>query len=214
MKSKAFLFSTFVALAIMFSCNNSTTDTDQNNKELNHDSIVDITKDQVKDQTKGTDLVNTEKLDNKTLSLSTEKIIFSFETDKGKTMSLSMDKNNKYLVYRFGQSGKVELQYPTELTNTFDKFTYNYYMRGGGPGNAGLDLNYVSFTGDTHKVIIFDEYSAGDPDNPKESETVGIRLVDLKTGKEIKIRGLIKTKKGTLVDFRDNGLIQVKDGEI
>jgi hypothetical protein len=87
-------------------------------------------------------------------------------------------------------------------------------MRGGGADNAGLDLNYVSFTGDTHKIIIYEEYSAGDPENPEESISVGLQIIDLKTNKLTKIVGLEKTIQGSLIDFRDNGLINVIEGEI
>jgi hypothetical protein len=129
-------------------------------------------------------------------------------------MCLSLDKKKNYLVYRFGQKDKVELQFPEELNGSFEKFTYNYYFRGGGAGNMGLDLNYVSFSGDTHKIIIYEEYSAGDPDNPTESTEIGLRIVNLKSGKETKVPGLVKTMKGSLIDFRNNELIKVEDGEI
>ncbi len=214
MKIKVLFLSAFVASILMFGCNDSTTNTDENNNEIKQDSIIDNTKNESTEQKQEIKTTENESVDSKTLSLSTEKIVFSFKTDKGKTMCLAMEKGGKYLVYRFGQAGKVELQYPEELTNTFEKFTYNYYMRGGGAGNAGVDLNYVSFTGDTHKIIIFEEYSAGDPDNPKESTSVGIRIINLKTNKENKIQGLEKSKQGSLVDFRDNGLIKVVEGEI
>jgi len=214
MKTNIFCLSVFAALLFIFSCSDSETTKNQNNILNERDSIVEITQNNTNLNDNSIKTTENEVIDQKSLTLSNEKIVFSFETNKGKTMSLAMDKNQKYIVYRFGQAGKVELQYPEEFSGTFEKFTYNYYMRGGGAANAGLDLNYVSFTGDTHKIIIYEEYSSGDPENPEESTSVGLRIIDLKTNKETKILGLEKTMQGSLIDFRDNGLISVVEGEI
>jgi len=213
MQTKVYTLLAIFFLLFTVSCGDSTTENEQDN-EIKDDTVITEIENDTPIQNTENETIKNEVIDAKTLILNDEKIVFSFRTAKGKIMSLSMDKSQKYLVYRFGSEGKVELQFPEELTNTFEKFTYNYYMRGGGAANAGLDLNYVSFTGDTHKIIIFEEYSSGDPDNPEESTSVGIRIVDLKTKKETKIEGIEKSKQGSLIDFRDNGLIKVLDGEI
>jgi len=140
-----------------------------------------------------------------------EKILFSFKTEKGKTMNIILHQDEKYIVYRFGTENKLELQFPEDLTNTFEQFSYNFYFRGGAAANAGLDLNYLSFTGDTHKFIIFQEYSADGEEGEGESESVGIRIVNLKTKEEIEIKGINSTVSGHLMEFRDNGLVKIID---
>jgi len=156
------------------------------------------------------DRTKTEKVLNESaLQLPDEEIIFSFKSEKGKTMNILLQKDKKYLVYRFGTEQKTELQFPEELSNTFEQFSYSYYFRGGGAANAGLDLNYLSFSGDTHKFIIFQEYSAEGEEGDGEQSAVGIRIVDLKTNKEFEISGINSTVSGDLSVFRDNGLVKI-----
>ncbi len=159
----------------------------------------------------------TEKNDNqevKKLLNEDEKLVFSFKTKKGKTVNIVLQKDNKYIAYRFGNENNVELQFPEKLENTFEQFTYSYYFRGGGAMNMGLDLNYLSFKGDTHKFVVFDEWSAGEDENDEGSSSVGIKIINLSTQKEVVIEGISSTVEGTLVDFRDNGLVKVEEGEM
>ena len=192
-------------------CNNS-----ESSKELNTDSI----KENVGDTS-----VKKEDIDEKKelveqpikplLIQANEKIVFSFKTNRGKIVNILLDKNEKYIVYRFGTKEKVELQFPEKLENSsFVQFTYSYYFRGGGAMNMGLDLNYLSFKGDSHQFVIFDEWSAGESGDDEGNKSVGIKIIDLTTKKEIIIEGLSSTVKGSLVDFRDNGLVKVEEGEM
>ena len=193
-------------LAILFvifvSCNN-----ENNNQQHDDDSLIEMP--EVKNDTDK--LVVPDKPSGETeikrsLKLEDESIVFSFKTKKGKTMNIVLGKDEKYLTYRFGTNDKVELQFPENLKNTFEQFTYNYYFRGGGAMNMGLDLNYLSFNGETHQFVIFDEWSA---DEGGEGTTaVGIKIIDLSTKNEVIIEGDNTTKKGSLVDFRYNGLVK------
>lgn len=135
-----------------------------------------------------------------------EVVILSFSTDKHKQVYLVKDKSNKYISYRFGTKSKIEFEYPDSKNDSWKKFTYSYYLRGGGPANDGLDLNYVYFTNADFRYVIFDTYFA---DN-KKSE-IGIKVTNLKTKKTIIVKGDYKTRKGTLVDFRDNELLERGD---
>ncbi len=127
-----------------------------------------------------------------------EKLIFGFNTQKGKSLSVAIDKNHKYIIYRYSKGKKVELQYPKELTSSFKRFIYSYYMRGG-MGNEGEDLNYLRFHIGHILYVIYDEYNSGD-----DSRHIGIRVKDVKSGKDcVDIEGDPKTMKGSLVDFRD-----------
>ena len=211
-KLKKILTITLLLFFIIGGCNNSDEGSD---KLINDDSIIDLDAQQPPNKqeiNKESQLPDNEAGKNKALLQTDEKLIFSFKTDKGKMMNLVIQKNDKYIAYRFGAEDKVELQFPEKLESTFGQFTYHYYQRGGGASNEGLDLNYLSFSGDTHQFIIYEEHSFGDSD--EEQLDIGIRIVDLKTKKETKIKGLSSSVKGSLVDFRFNDLVKVEEGEI
>lgn len=136
--------------------------------------------------------------------------IYSFETKSGKKMMLAKDKNNKYIIYRFGTKNKIEFQYPEKTKESWHKFIYSFYLRGGGKMNEGMDLNYVVFTNQNYKYIIYYSYFA-----VQEKVNIGVKIIDLKTKKTIDIKGDYKTLKGNLTNFRDNNLINFDDeGEL
>jgi hypothetical protein len=136
--------------------------------------------------------------------------IYSFETTSGKKMSLSKDKNDKYIIYRFGTKTKIEFEYPEKTKESWHKFTYSFYLRGGGKINEGMDLNYLAFTNLNFKYVIYYSYFA-----VPEKVNIGVKIIDLKTNKTVDIKGNYKTLKGNLVNFRDNKLVRVDDnGEL
>jgi len=201
-------------LLTVIACNDST---DNNNATEVPDTIInqDVVIEETYIESKNKASIKQEievSQNNSVLKLADEEIVFSFETEKGKTMNIIVHKEEKYMAYRFGTNNKIELQFPEKLINTFEQFSYNYYFRGGGAANMGLDLNYLSFLGDTHKFIIFQEYSAEGEEGEGESESVGIRIINLKTKKEIEIKGINSTVEGHLIEFRDNGLVKIVDG--
>jgi hypothetical protein len=132
-----------------------------------------------------------------------EALIYSFSTKSGKTMVLAKDKKDTYVVYRYGTKDKVELEV---LDKTKKQFKYSFYLRGGGKANEGMDLNYVYFINKGFKYVIFSTSYAND--NKYE---IGLKVIDMKTDKVSTIKGNINTKKGTLIDFRDNGLLEIGD---
>ena len=69
-----------------------------------------------------------------------------------------------------------------------------------------MDLNYVYFVNNGYQYIIYDTYfSAGN------KTAIGVKLIDLTTKKTTNIKGKSKTKKGSLINFRDNGLLKVSE---
>lgn len=141
------------------------------------------------------------------LTLPSEELIFSFETEKGKTLALSHDVNMDYLVYRYGTANNIELGYPANLEmESWNKFKYFSYLRGGGPSNAGMDLNFVCFINGDYKYIIYNNYYS-------ETETydIGVRILNLNTAKEFDIKGKKETQQGSLVNLRDQELIEVDE---
>jgi len=138
--------------------------------------------------------------------LPSETVIFSFNTQNGKIVTLNKEKNNHYIVYRFGTKSKTEFEYSDTTNDSWTKFTYSFYLRGGGVKNEGMDLDYVYFINKNYKYVIYNTYVAvGDKLN------VGIKIIELTTGKVSDIKGDIKTRKGTLSDFRDNNLLKIGD---
>jgi len=133
--------------------------------------------------------------------LPNEDLIYSFETSNGKQLALVKDKSDKYIIYRFGSKTKIEFEFPEKNKSSFSKFKYSFYLRGGGPGNEGMDLNYVHFTNGNFQYVIFDNYV--------EKSEIGIKVVDLKSNKTTVIKGNTSTKKGTLIEFRSNGLLEI-----
>lgn len=136
--------------------------------------------------------------------LENENIIYSFQTNNGKIMTLCSEKNGHYIVYRFGTKNSIELEYPNSKdTSSWSKFEYSNYLRGGGIQNEGIDLNYVAFTVEKTKYVIFDNYFS-----LNEKYEIGIKVIDLSNNKTIKISGNKQTQKGALINLRFDKLIK------
>lgn len=139
-------------------------------------------------------------------TLPNETVIFSFDTYNGKMVSLSKDTANKYIIYRFGARDKVEFEFPDKSKNSWRDFKYSFYLRGGGTRNEGMDLNYIYFTNKGFKYIIYDTYFA-----VGNKQEIGIKIINLETNKTTNIKGDRKSRKGTMVNFKDNNLLEIGD---
>lgn len=138
--------------------------------------------------------------------LPNEEVIYSFETKNGKKMSLVKDKTNKYIQYRFGTKNKVEMEFPAERTKeSWKKFHYNSYWRGGGIQNAGMEIDNLSFNNNGYDYLLFRTYHA-----EGEVYTAGIIIKD-KKGKETRIKGNYKTVEGCICNLQDTGMIERED---
>jgi len=90
-----------------------------------------------------------------------ETTVISFVTASGKTASLCEGAKHAYLVYRFGNAAKTELQYPAVLdASSWQKFTYLHYERGGGYRNAGMEDYQLSFRNGGAKYTLTDHTEA------------------------------------------------------
>jgi hypothetical protein len=138
--------------------------------------------------------------------LANEELIFSFNTKNGKHVVLAKDKNNSYIIYRFGTASKIEFEFPGRSRESWLKVKYAFYLRGGGIQNDGMDLNYIYFSNNDFKYTIYDTYTTED-----QKSDLGVRVTDLKTNKTTDIRGVYKSRKGTLAGFRDNNLLEITD---
>jgi len=143
-----------------------------------------------------------------------EKPIFSFDTQGGKHVVLARDSGDAYIVYRYGAGDSVEFEYPEKNKDSWKKFKYAYYLRGGGVQNEGMDLNYLYFINNGYKYVLYSVYYA-----VSGKSGIGIGVTNVSTKKTTTIRGVKKTCKGTLTDLRENNLIQrdedmAEDGDI
>ncbi len=147
------------------------------------------------------------------LLLPNETSIFSFKTVGGKTMMLAKDKSDKYLIYRFGIQDKIELEFPLKTKDSWKQFRYNFYLRGGGKQNAGLDVDNLRFTNKKTTYVVYAAYSAGEPGaegepDTEESYTVGI-IIHQPGKEDVEITGNPETVVGSLKEFRTNGQVTI-----
>jgi len=129
-----------------------------------------------------------------------EKVIISFsivDSDKNAALCIS-EENPDYIVFRFGTSENLELEFPDNLDESWDKFTYSYYIRGGSMENEGLDLNYVTFEYSGVKYEIFQEYSS-----EIDATDFGIRITDLTSYEETILKATKDSIEGDLRVLRD-----------
>jgi hypothetical protein len=138
--------------------------------------------------------------------LPNEEVVYSFETKNGKRMSLVKDKKNGYIQYRFGSKNKVEMEFPAERTKeSWKKFHYNSYMRGGGKDNAGMEIDNLLFKNNGYEYVLFRAYHSEGNDY-----SAGIIIKDSK-GKESRVSGNYKTVKGCICNLEDTGMIEKED---
>jgi hypothetical protein len=121
-----------------------------------------------------------------------ETTVFSFATNRGKTVSLCEGPKSAYLVYRFGTAAKTELQYPAVLdASSWSKFTYFRYFRGGGIANAGREEYRLSFRNENVGYELYDMIHA-------EADEDGTELYPREIGIELSGgRGTITGKEST-----------------
>ena len=141
--------------------------------------------------------------------LKNEQIIYSFKTTNDKLMFLVKDKENKYIQYRFGTNNKIELEFPTKRNKeSWKKFQYNYYLRGGGKENSGMEIGNLQFTKNGFNYLIFSTYFS-----ENEKISAGIIITDSKK-KEMRILGNTKTIAGCICNLEDSELIEKTDIEL
>lgn len=141
-----------------------------------------------------------------------EKFIYSFETKNKKNVLIVMDTVGYKIIYRYGTKTSTELEIVHDTcSGLYDNgdtakywhtFSYSFYLRGGGATNEGEDLNYFQFVNKGFLYKVYSEYSA-----TNDHTDIGIRVTDLTTNNVVDIKGVLKTEKGSLADFRYGKLV-------
>ena len=135
-----------------------------------------------------------------------DELIYSFKTENKKQIFIVKDKSNAYIKYRYGNNGKIELEFPKESNkDSWKKFQYNSYWRGGGKDNSGMEIDNLQFTNGGYTYLIYRTYFA-----ENEKNNTGI-IITNSTNKEIRINGMANTIKGCICNLEDTGLIEKTD---
>jgi hypothetical protein len=129
--------------------------------------------------------------------LPNETELFSLRTFNEKRMSICVDSNNQYLIYRFGTENNIELEYPKDKFKSFDLFKYDYYLRGGGIQNEGTDENRLWFINGNFQYMIYDDYYARG-----ESTYYSIEIKNLQNLQEFVVKIEPTSVKGSLIHLR------------
>ena len=136
-----------------------------------------------------------------------ENIIISFKMkNSAKTAALLAAKDGSYIVYRFGTKNNVELEYPQDKKDSFEKFflDYNWFLSGEGYS--------LYFRNGGFQYEIYENETYGNTGNPEEGgqliHSVGIGVKNLSTGKITYLEGMGETVKGRLWDLKDNNKIR------
>jgi len=142
----------------------------------------------------------------KELCKKNEEIVFAFQLKNQKWVSVCREKNDQYIVYRFGTEKKIELEYPNKLDSTsWQQFTFKGYSRGGGKANAAMWYGFLHFVNENAQYEVYETWNSED-----DNEYCGITVKVIQ--KDIKMVGLLKTRKGHLLSL-DNSKIKMEEEE-
>ena len=134
-----------------------------------------------------------------------EDIVFAFQLDSQQWVSVCKEKKGKYLVYRFGNKNKIELQVPAVLdSNSWKRFTFNGYNRGGGKENAAMHFAYLNFG---HKNIIYEVYELWNSEDSIEHCGLTVMISNKATDNP----GVLKTRKGNLLELLYNDRLKKEE---
>lgn len=136
-----------------------------------------------------------------------EEVLFKFNiANSAKKLSVcNSQKQPDYIVYRFGTKDKIELEFPKSNVDSWNKFTYSYYLRGGGLENEGMDMNYLMFENDGYEYKVYLEYTAKD-----NMTQVGVGILNKKAKTETDLKGVSNSVEGSLIDLRENKKIKIE----
>ncbi|WP_295714783.1 hypothetical protein [Mucilaginibacter sp.] len=129
-----------------------------------------------------------------------EKVLYGFSLkSSNKIVLVCTQKDNKYIVYRFGTKDKAELQYPALLNATSWKvFRYDGYSRSG-VNNSPTEIHSLSFKNNNATYEIGDNWDGDENEHNAE-------VIVKSNGKKTKIEGLASSIDGTLATLleKDN----------
>jgi len=136
-----------------------------------------------------------------------EELIFSFKTDDDRQFILSKAQDDGFIRVRFKKSDSLLFSFPTDPNDSWNSFLYQYYLRGGGAENEGLDDNTLRFNTETYIYEVFDTYYA-----VTNQESIGFRILDLQGNLIEEVDGVLESRTGSLIRLRDSP-IRTEEGK-
>lgn len=132
---------------------------------------------------------------NSNLCLPTENLVIRFDMkDSDKTLAVCMDKEKKYLVYRFGTKDKIEFEYPENKEKSFDNFTYLHQDNAGEDQSETLDT--LAFQNGDYEYVVYQRLAL-------QNTYVGVKINTLSTKKEMDRQGDASTIAGVWYDLTE-----------
>ncbi len=129
--------------------------------------------------------------------LKNEKAIMSFYTTQHKRVVIAVDRDDAYIVYRYGTDKRIELEYPKRDTASWRKMQFYWYLQPSMGENNGFDIYNISFVADTFRYVVAIS-NAGDDGG----EHLSLTVLNTK-GKILTVQtGNTKTRNGHLIDLR------------
>lgn len=142
---------------------------------------------------------------------SNEREVISFNTINGKKLTFAVNSHKKYVVYRFGTVDHIDLEYPRDLNNSFKKFKWDYYIRGGGVRNEATEIFQLQFVNDGFTYKLYEQWDAV---SAGTLHIIGVIVTNNKTNKVIDIKGDLKTQQGSLRELREIKDIELSEDEL
>lgn len=143
---------------------------------------------------------------NKQLCKPNEEIIFSFQISNKKWVSVCKEKREKYIVYRFGNQNKIELQYPANPDSaSWQLFTFKGYSRGGGTQNAAMNIAFLNFSNKDSDYEVFEIWNSED-----DKEKCGVTISTGTSNKTVALQGILESRKGYLLSLSDSDKIKLE----
>lgn len=123
-----------------------------------------------------------------------ELVLISFVVENSsKIFTIAIAEDESYIVYRFGEEGNIEIEFPEKTADSWNQFTYSHYARAVGNAHALLDINYLDFTMDNSKYIVYDAFA-----EEFVKSFVGTTVTNLTTGTQSDLAAVSQAKIGNL----------------
>jgi hypothetical protein len=144
---------------------------------------------------------------NDNLCAGNEDILISFKMkNSAKALSVCIEKNDEYLVYRYGKKDNVEFEFPSDVSVSYDKFTFRENW------TSIFRGYYLEFTNQDYKYTVYQKLTLDDNRSKVESVECGVSIKRISTGKVSELAGNPKTIIGRLgnIDRSEERLLNNK----
>ena len=137
--------------------------------------------------------------------------LLSFNTVNGKKVSVVIDTIKRYIMYRYGTSDNIELEYPKDTSQSYKLFRW-YYNFCDTKVCASADYYSIYFINGDYSYKIYRVFHDNDGYNTCVFGESGLVVTENLTNKEFKIRGIDYTEKDNLLLLQSlHGLLRSDD---